>query len=76
MGLIRSAIVLTCPRILSKVTATAAGWGKTLKDTDGSTGIVQSAILQKLEYLPIMSNAQCLKQYENLFRINLSRELR
>ena len=54
--------------------AIVAGWGKTYND-DYKTGIVPSAAQQKLK-VPIKSNAECLKIYQDLFKTDLSSDLR
>jgi len=52
----------------------AVGWGKTQTSADDDISIVSTAQQQEVD-LPVISLSQCIDKYQDLFRLNLSRDL-
>ena len=62
-------------RLLSYGKPIVVGWGKTYTEADGDTDIVPSARQQQLA-LPVVSNQHCADKYSELFRRDVSADIR
>eukprot|EP00092_Neocalanus_flemingeri_P034504 GFUD01037517.1.p1 GENE.GFUD01037517.1~~GFUD01037517.1.p1 ORF type:complete len:430 (+),score=115.47 GFUD01037517.1:90-1379(+) len=62
-------------RVLSYGKPIVVGWGQTYTEADEETSIVSSARQQQLA-LPVVSNQQCADKYSQLFRRDVSADIR